>query len=127
MTRFRNAFRIFKPRRDGAFISAAHARAAHALRRGKPPSLSRNDAMAWIRLRVRLNSARSSTRASCRAFTMVELLVVMGMIVLFAGGAALALSGRGGEGAALANAQSLVAGLVGATRAQAALHQTNAR
>jgi hypothetical protein len=52
---------------------------------------------------------------------------VIGLIVLLSGGAALALSGRGGEGAALANAQSLVSGLIGATRAQAALHQTTAR
>jgi hypothetical protein len=56
-----------------------------------------------------------------RAFT------VMGVIVILVGGSALALSGRGGEGTALTNAQSLVSGLVGATRAQAALHQTNAR
>ena len=61
------------------------------------------------------------------AFTIVELLVVMGVMILLVGGFALALAGRGGEGAALANAQSLVASMVGATRAQAALHQTNAR
>lgn len=60
-------------------------------------------------------------------FTLIELLVVVGLIVALTGGIALALSGRGGEGAALTNAQSLVASLVGATRAQAALHQTNAR
>src|SRR5690606_33160709 len=59
-----------------------------------------------------------------QAFTLVELLIVIGLIVLFVGGAALALGGRGGEGAALAGAQSLLAGLVGATRAQSALHQT---
>jgi type II secretory pathway pseudopilin PulG len=64
---------------------------------------------------------------SPRAFTLVELLVVIGMIIILVGGAALALGGRGGEGVALTNAQSLVAGLVGATRAQAALHQTRAR
>jgi type II secretory pathway pseudopilin PulG len=61
------------------------------------------------------------------AFTLIELLIVIGVIVIFVGGAALALGGRGGEGAALASAQSLIAGLVGATRAQAALHQTDAR
>ena len=38
-----------------------------------------------------------------------------------------ALSGRGGEGVALANAQTIVAGLVSTTRAQAALYQTSAR
>jgi prepilin-type N-terminal cleavage/methylation domain-containing protein len=62
-----------------------------------------------------------------RAFTLVEILVVIGLIVILVGGAAVALSGRGGEGAALENAQSIVAGMVGATRAQAALQQTNAR
>lgn len=60
-------------------------------------------------------------------FTLVELLVVMGVMIVLVGGFALAIAGRGGEGAALANAQSLVSSLVGATRAQAALHQTNAR
>lgn len=61
------------------------------------------------------------------AFTLVELLVVMGVMVVLLGAIALAVAGRGGEGAALANAQSIVSSLVGATRAQAALHQTNAR
>jgi type II secretory pathway pseudopilin PulG len=72
------------------------------------------------------------SRSLCRfrpanGFTLVELLVVMGVMIVLVGGFALAIAGRGGEGAALANAQSLVASLVGATRAQAALHQTNAR
>lgn len=62
-----------------------------------------------------------------RAFTLVELLVVIGLILIFMGGVGLAVAGRGGEGTALSNAQSLVAGLVGAARAQAALHQTRAR
>lgn len=62
-----------------------------------------------------------------KSFTLIELLVVIGVIVLLIGGGALALSGRGGEGAALANAQTIVAGLVGSARAQAALHQTSAR
>jgi type II secretory pathway pseudopilin PulG len=73
---------------------------------------------AWVRLRRGHGLA---------AFTLVELLVVIGVIVILVGGLAIALAGRGGEGAALTNAQSLVAGMVGATRAQAALHQTNAR
>jgi type II secretory pathway pseudopilin PulG len=61
------------------------------------------------------------------AFTLIELLTVVGLIVVLTGGIALALAGRGGEGAALANSQSLLASLVGATRTQAALHQTTAR
>lgn len=63
----------------------------------------------------------------CRGFTLVELLVVVGVIVILVGGVGAALAGRGSEGAALANAQSLVSGLVSATRAQAVLHQTTAR
>jgi hypothetical protein len=46
---------------------------------------------------------------------------------LFVAGGAMALGGRGGDGAALANAQNIVTSMVGATRAQAALHQTTAR
>lgn len=64
---------------------------------------------------------------ACRAFTLIEVLVVIGLIIILVGGIGLGLAGRGGEGASLVNAQSLVAGLVGATRAQAALHQTSAR
>lgn len=71
--------------------------------------------------------SRTSRLSASRAFTLLELMIVVGLVVLLAGGAALALSGRGGEGAALTSAQSLVSGLIGATRAQAALHQTNAR
>jgi type II secretory pathway pseudopilin PulG len=62
-----------------------------------------------------------------RAFSLLELLVVIGLIVLLTGAGALALAGRGGEGSALANAQSIVGSMVGAARAQAALHQTDAR
>lgn len=61
------------------------------------------------------------------AFTLVELLVVIGVMVVLLGGVGVALAGRGGEGAALASAQSLVGSMAGAARAQAALHQTNAR
>ncbi len=61
------------------------------------------------------------------AFTLIELMMVIGIIVLLVAGGAIAISGRGGDGAALANSQSIVTGMVGATRAQAALHQTTAR
>ena len=75
-----------------------------------------------------MSSAKHQWSSSRQAgFTLIELLVVVGLIVLLVGGAALALSGRGSEGAAMTNAQSLLAGMVGATRAQAALHQTSAR
>lgn len=83
---------------------------------GSPPHATIGD---------RLTSDSRSRKVA--GFTLIELLVVVGLIVILIGGGALALAGRGGEGAALANAQSLVAGLVGATRAQAALHQTTAR
>jgi type II secretory pathway pseudopilin PulG len=79
--------------------------------------------------RPRLRGCDHNVRAASRraAFSLIELLVVMGVIVLLLGGVGFALAGRGGEGVALANAQSLVSGLIGATRAQAALHQTDAR
>lgn len=54
-------------------------------------------------------------------------MVVIGVIVILLGGVGMAIAGRGGSGAALANAQSLVAGLLGTARAQAVLHQTEAR
>jgi len=66
-------------------------------------------------------------RRERRAFTLIELLVVIGVIALLAGGIGLALGGRGGDGVALTSAQSVLSGLVGATRAEAALHQTSAR
>lgn len=62
-----------------------------------------------------------------RAFTLIELMVVVGLILVLTAGIGLAVAGRGGEGAALANSQSIVASLVGTARAQAALHQTTTR
>ncbi len=60
-------------------------------------------------------------------FTLLELLVVIGMIGFLGAAVGLALSGRAHEGPALAAAQQIVASLVGATRMQALLHQTHAR
>lgn len=74
-----------------------------------------------------IRAPRNRAGGTSAAFTLIELLVVVGLIVLLLGGTAIALAGRGGDGAAMANSQSLLAGLVGAARAQAALHQTNAR
>ena len=62
-----------------------------------------------------------------RAFSLIELMVVVGLITALVAFTGVALSGRGGDGVALSNAQVTLTGLVGATRAQAALHQTSAR
>jgi prepilin-type N-terminal cleavage/methylation domain-containing protein len=60
-----------------------------------------------------------------RAFSLVELLVVIGIIALIAGGFGLALNDSGGN--ALASGQTTLAALVNTARAQAAVNQTNAR
>ena len=59
------------------------------------------------------------------AFTLIELLVVIGLIALLSGGVGLALRDTGAN--ELANAQIVLATLVGTTRAQAAVLQTEAR
>ena len=69
--------------------------------------------------------AFGGTRCLARAFTLVELLVVMGIIVLVAGGLGLALSDTGGN--ALATGQTTLATLVNTARAQAAVNQTETR
>ncbi len=66
-------------------------------------------------------------RRSFRAFTLIELLTVVGLIAVLVAIAGYALGGRGSDGAALASAQNTLQSLVAATRAQAALHQTTAR
>lgn len=66
-------------------------------------------------------------RRSSLGFTLIELLAAVGLIVVLLAGLGFALKGRGGDGAALNNAQKALAGLVGTARAQAALHQTRSR
>jgi type II secretory pathway pseudopilin PulG len=66
-------------------------------------------------------------RATRAAFTLVELMVVIGLVIILVGSISIALRGRGSEGAALANAQTVLSSLVGTARAQAAVHHTNAR
>lgn len=64
-------------------------------------------------------------RVRTKAFTLIELLVVIGLIAVLSGGIGLAL--QDGSENALSSAQLTLAGLTGAARAQAALHQTEAR
>lgn len=61
-------------------------------------------------------------RRGRRAFTLLEVLVVVGLIALLAGGFGLALGDSGGN--SLATAQTTLATMVGSARAQAAVHQT---
>lgn len=61
---------------------------------------------------------------TAQAFTLLELLVVVGLIALLAAGFGIALGDTGGN--ALASAQSTLATMVGSARAQAAVHQTEA-
>lgn len=56
------------------------------------------------------------------AFTLIELIIVTGLIVLLVGSMTLALKDTGGGG--LASAQTTLATMVGTARAQAAVHQT---
>ena len=63
--------------------------------------------------------------APTRAFTLLELLMVIGIIAFMAGGIGLALSDSSSSG--LASAQNSLATLVGQARAQAAVNQTEAR
>jgi prepilin-type N-terminal cleavage/methylation domain-containing protein len=68
---------------------------------------------------------RSLARAAPRAFTLVELMVVVAIIAFTALGFALALGDSGGN--ALATGQTTLATMVGTARAQAAVNQTEAR
>lgn len=60
-----------------------------------------------------------------RAFTLVELMIVIGLIALLLGAVGLSLSGPGVS--TLASAQNTLASLVATARAQAAVKQTEAR
>jgi type II secretory pathway pseudopilin PulG len=62
-----------------------------------------------------------------RGFTLIEILIAVSVMIVLTVMGGMALSGRGGEGAALAGAQGIVAGMVETARAQAALNQGNAR
>ena len=64
-------------------------------------------------------------RRARRAFTLIELMVVAGLIALLVGVLSLSLSDTGGN--ALASAQKEIGSLVGSARAQAAVNQTEAR
>jgi len=60
-----------------------------------------------------------------RAFTLIELMVVIGLIVLLVGGLSLALNDPGTS--SLAASQNTLSSLVNTARAQAAVRQTEAR
>jgi prepilin-type N-terminal cleavage/methylation domain-containing protein len=60
-----------------------------------------------------------------RAFTLLELLVVVGLVAVLAGGLSMALKDTGGN--SLATGQTTLATMVGTARAQAAVNQTEAR
>lgn len=71
------------------------------------------------------HNTSKAIRVRTNAFTLIELLVVIGLIAVLSGGVGLAL--QDGSENALSSAQLTLAGLTGAARAQAALHQTEAR
>ncbi|MEY4940031.1 MAG: hypothetical protein RIQ93_1766 [Verrucomicrobiota bacterium] len=73
------------------------------------------------------HSLLPSTLRCRRAFTLLELLVAISMIVALIIVVGSALTGRGSDASALVSAQNSLHSLVGATRAQAALHATTAR
>ena len=67
-----------------------------------------------------MSPSRSFTSRATRAFTLIEILVVMGIMAVVATIVGVGLS-RGGEGAALTAGQSLLVSQLNAARAQAAL------
>jgi type II secretory pathway pseudopilin PulG len=127
----RNVWTTRRALRGGEGASRAFGNSRDAWRVGPPSGLvaRRRTQFASSRRGARPcpGANRKARRTDASAFTLLELLVVAGVIVVLLGSIAIALAGRGGEGASLTNAQSMVSSLIGATRAQAALHQTNAR
>jgi prepilin-type N-terminal cleavage/methylation domain-containing protein len=69
--------------------------------------------------------SRPFVRRTARAFTLIELLIVVGLIALVAAGFGFALGDAGGN--SLSSAQTTLLTLLNQTRAQAAVHQTHAR
>ncbi|MSU65559.1 MAG: prepilin-type N-terminal cleavage/methylation domain-containing protein [Opitutus sp.] len=74
-----------------------------------------------FRLKAELRTQKNHTRA----FTLLELLVVVGLITILVAGVGFAL--RDNAGSALTSAQNSIGSLLGQARAQAAVNQTEAR
>ncbi|MES1166813.1 MAG: prepilin-type N-terminal cleavage/methylation domain-containing protein, partial [Pseudomonadota bacterium] len=70
---------------------------------------------------------RHPSNRATHGFSLIELLVVMGIMVALVAGFSLGLRGGGTSGLALQSAQSELAGLLGAVRTSAVLHHTSAR
>lgn len=64
-------------------------------------------------------------RTASAGFTLIELMIVIGLVVLLVAGLTLALGDTGGN--SLAGAQNVLSSLVNSARAQAAVNQTEAR